>query len=85
MRRAALVAAVAIILASSGYLLHGQAQSEAPEAVYRECQKLQAQIEKADEEIRSLEYQSLRARKAKPSSCGLHRWGAQATQKRSLV
>ena len=55
---------VAIVLAGGTYLLYGQSQTEPPEAVHRECQELRAQIEEVDDQIRDVEYQLERTRKA---------------------
>ena len=60
----AMVAIAAFVLAGGTYLLYAQSQTESPEAVYRECQRLRAKIEEADEQIRDVEYQLERVRKA---------------------
>ena len=63
MSRTVTVAAT-IVLAGGAYLLHGQSQTESPEAVHRECQELQVKIEEVDDRVRDVEYQLERARKA---------------------
>lgn len=58
------IAVAAFALAGGTYLLYGQSQGESPEAVHRECQRLQTKIEGADDQIRDVEYQLERVRKA---------------------
>ena len=58
------IAVVAVVFAGGTYLLYGQSQTESPEAVHRECQRLQAKVEETDEQIRDVEYQLGRVRKA---------------------
>lgn len=58
------VAVAAVVLAGGTYLLHGQSQAESQEAVHSECQGLQVKIEEADDQIRDVEYQLERVRKA---------------------
>lgn len=58
------IVVAAFVLAGGAYLLYAQSQAESPEAVYRERQRLQAKIEEADDQIRDVEYQLERVRKA---------------------
>jgi len=57
---------VVLILLVGGYLLYGQAKGgpDGPRAIHEDCERLEAQIEKRDEQIRDLEYEIKRAQKA---------------------
>ena len=64
MRTTTLVAALLLTLVSAGELLPGQEKSESPKAIFEECQKLQDSLEGLDAEIREIEHQLERTRKA---------------------
>ena len=64
MRVATLLAVGLFLVAGASQVGHGEADGDTPEAVYEECQKLQTAIEEADAEIRRLEHDLDRQRKA---------------------
>ena len=59
MRIMLLVICASVILSGGIYLASGQGQTAAqtPQALYQECQELQAEIEATDAELKELEYQ----------------------------
>ena len=64
MKRPRLIVAAALVLAGGAYVLHGQSHGQAPPAVFQECQRLQAKIVQADDQIRDAEHQLQRVGKA---------------------
>ena len=66
MRKTILIGAALCILISAAFLSFGDTAGDrdTPEAVYERCQRLQADLDTADAEIRELEYRVERDEKA---------------------